>query len=141
MERDEEHPGGLGAGGEDKPISENVPLVDHQQLQQKHHRAAKVVEAVGAVLEPVERRVFEVLQIGIWILARDPAVCLLRGQQVGFVGVWPKESYPILERLHPDHGIDVEEDKKDPGIGEEGGEDVEDGVEDALLLYTVIIAI
>ena len=132
VEGDEEHSGGLGAGGKDKPIGENVPLVDHQQLQQKHHGAAKVIEVIGTIFESVERRISEVLQIWIWIVAWDPTVSLIRGKQMWFVSVFSKESYPVLERLHPDHGIDVEEDKEDPGIGEEGGEDVEDGVEDAL---------
>ena len=118
--------------GQDEAISENVPLVDHQQLEQENHRAAEVVEVVRAVLELVEGRVLEVLQVGVGVLAGDPTVLVLVGEGVGVVSVRTKEPDSVLERLHPDHGVDVEEDEEDGGVGEERWQDVQDGVQDAL---------
>ena len=109
-----------------------MPLVDYQQLEQENHRAAEVVEVVRAVLELVEGRVFEVLQVGVGVLAGDATVLVLVGEGVGVVSVRTEEPDSVLERLHPDHGVDVEEDEEDGGVGEERGQDVQDGVQDAL---------
>ena len=58
------------------------------------------------------------------------AVQLLDGQNGRVVGAVVLD--PPLERLHPDHGEKVEKDKEHGGVGDEGGHDVHDGVEDGL---------
>ena len=42
----------------------------------------------------------------------------------------PIKGDSTLERFQTDHCEEVEEDKEDPGVGEHGGEDVHDRVED-----------
>ena len=102
MEGEEKESSSFG-GDEDVALSDDVPLVDHHQLEQGDERLDDVIKVVAAVVVSVE---LGRLQQGV------AAVQLLGAPTVAIPGVPDQPS----EALHPDYGEEVVEEEQDGAV-------------------------